>query len=142
MQKNHILTRLRSPQILRGAPCAPPPSTGLQVQVKSTGYCYCISARFRNFHAKRKIFSRNLTKMPGPDLFSILGPEWQVAGALRSVLFNNSIHSRSGELPQPREKGQIPAYILLVLGHLGPLLHHGTRSKPSSTLQSPQNLLE
>ena len=62
VQKNHVLTRLRSPQILRGAPCAPPPSTRLQVQVKSTGYC--ISAHFRNFHAKRKIFSQNLTKMP------------------------------------------------------------------------------
>ena len=53
------------------------------------------------FNSSQHFSTHFVENCGGPDLFSILGPEWQVAGDLRSVLFNNSMHSRSDELPQP-----------------------------------------
>ena len=61
VQKNHVLTRLRSPQILR----APPPSIGLQVQVKSTGYC--ISVIFEISTPKERFLTKISPKCQNPQ---------------------------------------------------------------------------
>ena len=45
--------------------------------------------------------TENSMSCRGSDVCSFLTLEWRAAGVLRSVLFNNSMHFLSDELPQP-----------------------------------------